>query len=502
MRDERVGSDRSSRTRSGFLQIVILVCIGFSTCGTLLTQHKIFESANDPTLLVGARAMLTDFKVAQNSISASATTGINSSTSSFTVNTTSPLYAVSPLLCGECLQIVQSAPRVKLAKTGFTDSTPPTQKRYYILKEAGKHPFQGALDAQGRSGFQYDVTSLRRSPPSFVDSFPNLTAECLRRDDEYYALQRLRIHSPSPEQSTTATRRLSQSSTPARILCVVYSSEPFHHKLQAARQTWAPKCDGFFAASNVTDPTFDAVNIVHNGPEQYNNMWQKVRSIWATLYELYYEDFDWFHLGGDDMWVLVENLRMYLESDEIQAAANGGFSDTLPLGVQSGNNNSTRIQPDQVPLYLGSRLAFRNNTRTLYNTGGPGYTLNKAALKLLVTEGLPVMHSQLRTSAEDLRVAEVFRRFRVLPYPTHDRDGGERYHHFTPGLHQLSAMPEQYKWYDRWARPLGRRGGANHSSVYSVAFHTVGEGTMLRFHALVYGYCGSINESDTATYIR
>jgi hypothetical protein len=396
------------------------------------------------------------------------------------------------LLCEECLQVVQYAPRVEITKPVQTRSDERKFLSYFYLKEAGRHPFQGALDAQGRSGFQYDVTSLRRNPPSFVDSFPNLTAECLRRDNEYYALQRLRIHSPSPEQSTTATR-LSQSSTPARILCVVYSSEPFHHKLQAARQTWAPKCDGFFAASNVTDPTFDAVNIVHNGPEQYKNMWQKVRSIWATLYELYYEDFDWFHLGGDDMWLLVENLRMYLESDEIRAAANGGFSDTLPLGVQSGNNNSIWVQPDQVPLYLGSRLAFRSNTRTLYNTGGPGYTLNKAALKLLVTEGLPVMHSQLRTSAEDLRVAEVFRRFRVLPYPTHDRDGGERYHHFTPGLHQLSAMPKAHDWFDKWATPLGWKGGWNHSSVYSVAFHGINSNEMRRFHALVYKYCDRHN---------
>jgi hypothetical protein len=135
------------------------------------------------------------------------------------------------LLCEECLQVVQYAPRVEITKPVQTRSDERKFLSYFYLKEAGRHPFQGALDAQGRSGFQYDVTSLRRNPPSFVDSFPNLTAECLRRDNEYYALQRLRIHSPSPEQSTTATR-LSQSSTPARILCVVYSSEPFHHKLQ------------------------------------------------------------------------------------------------------------------------------------------------------------------------------------------------------------------------------------------------------------------------------
>ena len=127
--------------------------------------------------------------------------------------------------------------------------------------------------------------------------------------------------------------------------------------------------------SNKTDASVNAVDIPHIGPEIYRNMWQKVRSLWSYVYDNYYEKYDWFHMGGDDMYVLVENLRLYLESDEIQVAANGGKY--LPFG-----NEST-----QTPLYLGRRFAFDGKMSRIYNSGGPGYTINKAALKLLVAGG-------------------------------------------------------------------------------------------------------------------
>ena len=63
------------------------------------------------------------------------------------------------------------------------------------------------------------------------------------------------------------------------------------------------------ASSNQTNKTLGTVNIPHEGEEEYLNMWQKVRSMWSYAYDNYYEDYDWFHIGGDDMYVLVDNLR-------------------------------------------------------------------------------------------------------------------------------------------------------------------------------------------------
>ena len=39
-------------------------------------------------------------------------------------------------------------------------------------------------------------------------------------------------------------------------------------------------------------------------------------SFCSYVYDNYYEKYDWFHIGGDDLYLLVENLRLYLASDE------------------------------------------------------------------------------------------------------------------------------------------------------------------------------------------
>lgn len=49
------------------------------------------------------------------------------------------------------------------------------------------------------------------------------------------------------------------------------------------------KCDGFMVASTKTDKDLGTVNIPHEGPEEYNNIWQKVRAMWSFIYDNYYE---------------------------------------------------------------------------------------------------------------------------------------------------------------------------------------------------------------------
>lgn len=49
--------------------------------------------------------------------------------------------------------------------------------------------------------------------------------------------------------------------------------------------------------------------IKHEGPEEWNNMWQKSRAIWKYINYHYKDDYDWFVLGGDDIFIIVENLR-------------------------------------------------------------------------------------------------------------------------------------------------------------------------------------------------
>ena len=59
-----------------------------------------------------------------------------------------------------------------------------------------------------------------------------------------------------------------------------------------------------------------------SGEESYDNMWQKSRSIWKYIATHYLNSFDYFLLGGDDMFYIIENLRAYLNSQEIQTLRN------------------------------------------------------------------------------------------------------------------------------------------------------------------------------------
>lgn len=229
--------------------------------------------------------------------------------------------------------------------------------------------------------------------------------------------------------------------------------------------------------SNRTDPSIGAVNIVHEGPEEYNNIWQKVRSMWSYIYDNYYEKYDWFHIGGDDMYLLVENMRLYLESEEILTAQNGGIY--LPDGTEKV----------QTPLYLGRRFAYLGDMNEIFNSGGSGYTLNKAALKTLVAHGLPKYFPHAHTFSEDTMVARVFRNFGVLAYDTKDENGSERYMPFMPGHHygyRIPADPSK-DWYAKYS--INIKEGAEHCSPRSVAFHYIKDRVMQRIHALLYKKC-------------
>ena len=66
----------------------------------------------------------------------------------------------------------------------------------------------------------------------------------------------------------------------------------------------------------MTDLSVGAINLLHKGPEAYANMWRKVRSMWAYAYDHYLEDYDYFHISGDDSFVVVDNMKAFLNGDQ------------------------------------------------------------------------------------------------------------------------------------------------------------------------------------------
>jgi hypothetical protein len=106
-------------------------------------------------------------------------------------------------------------------------------------------------------------------------------------------------------------------------------------------------------------------------------MWQKVRSIWKYIAAYYLDEFDWFLLGGDDMYYIMENLYNYLQSAEIQNERAKGDGRLYLFFCWSF---LSFVTPG---VYLGRPFLNYEKGNYLYNTGGPGYLLDRTALKVI-----------------------------------------------------------------------------------------------------------------------
>lgn len=103
----------------------------------------------------------------------------------------------------------------------------------------------------------------------------------LEQDRARPILEKVKTGLVQARQDLQEMRR--RSARPIKILCMVYTvhdSSGHNVNLEAVAHTWAQQCDGFWAASNVTDHKIGAIDLRHRGPEIYKNMYQKIRSMW------------------------------------------------------------------------------------------------------------------------------------------------------------------------------------------------------------------------------
>ena len=243
------------------------------------------------------------------------------------------------------------------------------------------------------------------------------------------------------------------------IFCGIYTMEKNHAtNIRAMRETWAPHCDGFVAFSTATDPRIPAIAIEHEGPEEYNNMWQKSRSIWKFIGKHYRKDFDYFILGGERSFCSAWQLETILEKPGPVSQTTTCFAGRRFKGY--GDNN-------------------------YFNSGGAGYVLSRGTLLKLFEQGLDnrECHAHGHTPTEDVMIAECLRKvFKIGLTDTRDAEGRERFHPFAPGTHLTWKHPAPGKtdWYENYNNEWGIKLGLECCAPDSVSFHYIKKPAMVR----------------------
>lgn len=345
------------------------------------------------------------------------------------------------------LDILQKAPEVDLTFTPLDDVNISAVAAW---NDEGEKSVAFRLDEKAHlKNASFTFQSLLRHD--------NKSEICNSSYEEIVPMQNIRVETyPNPNR-------------PLRLLCGIYSTKKSLDRIRMIRRTWAQKCDGLVVVSDVTISELNCVQVEHRGEEAYNNMWQKLQAMWSYLYQHYYNEYDWFHVGGDDMFVITENMRAFLTSPEIECASPDG----------------------KKPLYLGLRFAESNNMNQVWATGGPGYTLNKAALKLLIVEILPkIDFAHEVVSVEDMHIARAFRQWGVYPLDTRDKFGSQRYVHWKPSFvwTYIPKLPCKAWWYG-CTETLAKRWGHDYMSYNTVSLHKISPHEMKMIFAWLHGYC-------------
>lgn len=204
---------------------------------------------------------------------------------------------------------------------------------------------------------------------------------------------------------------------------MVYTYEPNHATLlRSIVSTWGRQCDGFFAASNATDSDLGAYNLPKQGPESLSNIWQKVRQMWKLVYDFFLDDSDYFMICGDDTYVVMENLRDYLVSEQVLKLERG-YRDIF---AERADRQGKWRNVVERPLILGQAVLRNRWQYRSFPVGGPGYILNRAAVALFGREGYDTFLVNATDPKEDQIMGSFFYRRGIATADTRD-DNGARY---------------------------------------------------------------------------
>lgn len=279
-------------------------------------------------------------------------------------------------------------------------------------------------------------------------------------------------HSHTEESSALAEAL----SIKVRVLCwVMTSPSNLQSKAKHVFATWGKRCSKILFMSSETDSSGSLPVVNLSVSEGRDNLWAKTKEAFKYVFDHHISDYDWFAKLDDDTYLVVENLRYFLQDKD----------------------------PNK-PLYFGRR--FKPYVDQGYMSGGAGYVLSKEAVRRFAEKAVKdTEHCRGDAGgAEDLEMGKCLQAVGVEAADTRDELGRERFHPFVPEHHLIPGILPADMWY--WGyNYYPAKQGPDCCSDYAISFHYVSPNMMyvleyLIYHLKPYGIgvvqqCSSVKDS-------
>lgn len=108
--------------------------------------------------------------------------------------------------------------------------------------------------------------------------------------------------------------------TSGQVFCGILTSHTSRAKAIAVRDTWAGDCDGAVFFSDISEASIPSIRA---GEDSYDTSWLKLQAVLHFINTNYLDDFDYFFLSSDQVYLIVPNLREYLASIESSSMYTG-----------------------------------------------------------------------------------------------------------------------------------------------------------------------------------
>lgn len=274
------------------------------------------------------------------------------------------------------------------------------------------------------------------------------------------------------EDTTTTTTTTTHESYGPRILCVVLTTSSHHDtRLQTILQTWGWKCDGFLAASDQDDANYLYAFEIRGAAKGYWGIYNKLMLTYRQiLQEKALQEFDWIFKADDDTYVIMENLRAFLESQQhsrLDMSQPHIFGRTMPWPRLAELKSFKGWF--ETPEAQGFRNRFfekftSQTQRLVYTHGGPGYLVNRRYMEMVVEAYFESHDAVKGPISEDMAQAFNMLYRHIRPHPTHDTHGREAFHPEPPRV-----MHEAPYWLPMMQESI--QNVAAGMSPYSISFH-------------------------------